>query len=201
MFGVWWIVFGGCPLHKLLLVLYCGMGLFSDYNDGFEHACELHVDILHSDSEKHFAVISLGRSIFNNIDLSEFDDGLRSQLETPIVLLQSPIIKYKDNGGDSKEKKYVSALVVLKAIDKSDKYASRKLIWTDCERIGEELLGYAHEKFNKASFANFRNFDVGSIRGDFVGPVKNDYYGVRFDFDLELSGNTNLFYNGTKFGE
>lgn len=178
------------------------MGMFTDYYDAFELACELHEDIAHSADEQHFAVISLGRSIFNNIDLSEFDEGERSTLNSPLVLLQTPIIKYSDNDSDSKEKKYVCALIVLKALDTGEnKYAERKAAWTECEGIGEELFGYVLEKFNKSSFPNFRHFDIGTLRGDFIGPVKNNYYGVRFDFDLELSGNSNLIYKPSKFGE
>ncbi|WP_151087392.1 BTB/POZ domain-containing protein [Hymenobacter baengnokdamensis] len=165
-----------------------------DYTDLFREAARRHVDLQHSDTEMHFGRLILTGWPLTKLDVSEYLDAQKQKMRLPILLLESYDARYQDNGYDNVRKLATSAIIVLDKVGK-DSFDKRDEVLDRCERIGEDVLGFAIEHYRKQKL----KLDPNTISSEKVGPIGDFLWGVRFNFSLPSVANSPLAYQAAKF--
>ncbi len=166
-----------------------------DYTSLFREAAERHVDLRHSATEMHFGRLILTGWPLTKLDIDELLTAQKDKIRLPILLVESYDARYQDNGYDNVRKLATSAFVVLDQVGKTD-YDKRDQVIDRCERIGEEILGFAMDYYRQKK----RKLDPNTVRSEKVGPIGAGLlWGVRFDFQLPEMANAPLAYQADKF--
>lgn len=170
--------------------------LHLDYTTLFRTAAEQHVDLRHSATEMHFGRLILTGWPLTKLDIDELLNAQKAKIRLPILLLESYDARYTTgSGADNVRKVPTGAIIVLDQVGAGD-YDLRDKVIDTCERIGEEVLGYAIEQYRKKSI----KLDTGTISSEKVGPIGSaKLWGVRFDFQLPELANKPLAYKADKF--
>jgi len=167
-----------------------------DYTTLFRTAAEQHVDLRHTATEMHFGRLILTGWPLTKLDIDELLTSQKQKIRLPILLLESYDARYTNgSGADNVRKVPTGAIIVLDKVGVAD-YDVRDEVLDRCERIGEEVLGYAIEQYRKQN----NKLDTGTISSEKVGPIGPDkLWGVRFDFQLPELANKPLAYQAAKF--
>lgn len=158
-----------------------------------------HVDVLHGIPDAHFARITLTYDpVFGTAaQITEFMNGKKFNLKSPIVLLASYTARYADDSSDNVVKVMAGALIILKPVKPSN-FDAEELVFDETETLGSELMGYADEKldFNiggqRLEWARVANERVSNIGG---------YSGTRFEFEIVGPAYEEIKWVPAKFGE
>lgn len=167
-----------------------------DYTTLFRTAAEQHVDLRHSATDMHFGRLILSGWPLTKLDINELVNAQKQKIRLPILLLESYDARYTaGSGADNVRKVPTGAIIVLDQVGVTD-FDVRDQVIDRCERIGEEVLGYAIEQYRKKSI----KLDTGTISSEKVGPIGTaNLWGVRFDFQLPELANKPLAYQADKF--
>lgn len=167
-----------------------------DYTTLFRTAAEQHVDLRHTATEMHFGRLILTGWPLTKLDIDELLTAQKEKIRLPILLLESYDARYTGgSGADNVRKIPTGAIILLDKVGTAG-HDVRDEVIDRCERIGEEVLGYAIEQYRKAN----TKLDTGTISSEKVGPIgPAKLWGVRFDFQLPEVANKPLAYQATKF--
>jgi hypothetical protein len=165
-----------------------------DFTELFREAARRHVDLRHSETEMHFGRMILTGWPLTKLDVSEYLNAQKQKIRLPILLLESYDVRYQDNGADNVRKLATSAIIVLDKVGKDD-FDKRDQVLTSCEGIGEDIMGFAIEKYRK----NKLKLNPNTISSEKVGPIGDGLWGVRFNFQLPDVANAPLAYQAAKF--
>jgi len=169
---------------------------YSEYVDFFKTACEKHIEILHTPSNKHFEriVLDYDPMMGSSPQIRAFISGKKRELKSPIVLLISYVARYSDERNDAQTKQMAGGIVVLKPSAAGD-FDGEEAVFDDCERIAAELMGYTDEKLvlpDRLEWTGVVNERMHDVEG---------YSGVRFDFTIVVPAYNEIAYKPSQFGE
>lgn len=157
------------------------MSFLSDYVAYFENLTRLHVDIKHTDIEKHFF----------RMELDELLSGLPSEINFPAFILEAYDINFISRQSNNILKSYNGAFTVLIKISDTQDFDSIHQVWEDCEKIGTDfiIMMYNHrfKLWNADTYDTddfIKSFDVNSVEGMPVAKSVDGTYGFRFTFSL-----------------
>jgi hypothetical protein len=171
----------------------------SEYNAYFKSLAEKHVDIRHSDTECHFARITLVGWPSREIELTEFIQKQQRKLKPPFMLLESADWYYGDNAGDNRNKLLQGAFIILDKA-KGDDFDQQEQVYDKTEEIGEDLIGAACKYFRETDqVRKGAIFDLNDQNGTRVERCADGFYGNRFEFTIRLNANQALKYKSEKF--
>ena len=101
----------------------------SKYISYFEEIAKQHKEIAHTAAEKHFV----------RMNIEEVLTGLRGDIVTPALILESFEGTLNDNNSDNIRANRTGAFMILKEVE-TDNYAEEHAFLDDCERIGLEII-------------------------------------------------------------
>jgi hypothetical protein len=128
--------------------------------------------------------------------LANFYDKAKSTwpAKAPFVLHLTYDTLHEDTGSDHVLAHRRGGFMVLHKAANTE--GSRDEILTLTERIGYELIAAICDFFRGPAG---RVLNRSSIAADAVGPIGDDFYGTRFEFDFTESATKLLTYDATKF--
>lgn len=149
------------------------MSYLSDYIDYFENLARQHVDIAHSDIEKHFI----------RMESSEILNSQVNDIRWPLMVLEAYDISYLSRKSNNILKSHNGAFMILMKPDSEQDYDSIHEIWEKCEKIGSDIIiRMYNDRFSVSE--PVVKFDMDSV---LAHPVEFDFegsYGFRFTFSM-----------------
>lgn len=146
---------------------------FSDIIQYFETLASEHVEILHSDSEKHFF----------RYEIEEVLTSLR-QMNYPALILEGYRYSYRDSKSDNILKKRTGAFILLGHLSDIGDYDAMHDLWDKLEVICDDILARIKaDKYNPAMRA-VRDFDISSVEVSLLANDQDKNFGIRCTFTL-----------------
>ena len=173
------------------------------YSELLRDLATRHVDIQHSDAPKgrrYLKIVVAADPIQKQVSLANFYTKLKAEFpaKVPFVLQMTYDTLHEDTGSDQVLAHRRGGFMVLKKASNTEE--SRDEVLTETERIGYELMAAVCEYFRGPSGRRAGcTLQRSSIAADAVGPVADDFYGTRFEFDFTESATEALKFNPTKF--
>lgn len=160
----------------------------SQYISYFEGIATNHKEIAHKKTEKHFY----------RMNVEEVLTGLRSDINSPALILESFEGSLTDNKSDNILADRIGAFMILKKVE-TDNFTQEHEYLDDCERIGLEIIKRMRRdaRVNPIQNRLLKNFDLNKVNWQKVGPVFDNYFGYRFVFSLVDP--ENMSYDKTKW--
>jgi hypothetical protein len=145
---------------------------FAEFVDYFEQLAREHVDILHTDQEKHFF----------RIELEEILTGLRSRIRYPALILEGYDFVFKDQNSDNVHKEVSCAFTVLDHVKDKGDFDQIHLVWQQMEEIGDEICIRILDDKRSRSVDVLSHFHLTNVRGALLVDTSLLHYGVRYEF-------------------
>jgi len=155
--------------------------IYSNVVQYFDNLSQCH-RLLGADSEKeHFLEISF-EELFRPISRP----GTYGQI---LVLFEHPDFSVSDNGGESFRELTNFAFSVVQPPQPDDPDRHNKI--AVCHQIAMDMLGrlYSERGHDPANWKH--RFKPGSIKGQVIGPLSDNNYGVRVEFRIDPSTTLN----------
>ena len=151
------------------------MAKFKDLVTYFENIARKHLDILHTDEEKHFF----------RMEIDEVLMGInRSDVAYPMLILEGYAFEFTDNKSDNLLKNREGAFILLDHIkDASDMNAIHDK-WDELEEIATEILiKIKSDKYNPLTRV-VRNFDLDSVNASLILNEIGQDVGIRVSYTI-----------------
>ncbi len=168
--------------------------IFSDYIAYFKTAAINHKLLLHVDNTN---------VTFYRMDIEEVLTGLRYKLKTKSLILENPEKNTRDLLSDNPRKIITGAFLVIGPVKKND-FADEVTVLDKCEEISEDILSKIANDCSKfkrnPNWARaIKGFDPNSIRSQKVGPLFDNFYGWRTEFQIIQTYRNNLKLDASKW--
>lgn len=143
----------------------------------FVEYCKLlateHVNIKHTDHEKHFY----------RLELEEVLTGLQG-INYPALILEGYRFGFRDAKSDNPIKTRSGAFILLDHVSDPGDYNRVHEVWDALEEIGDDIL--ARIKADKrVSTAPVYGFDLENVSATLIQNELDNNYGIRFLFDID----------------
>jgi len=139
-----------------------------------------HVEIRHSETDKHFY----------RFELEEILMGLNN-VKYPAMILEGYKFDYTDNKSDNPVKNRQGAFVLMDVVNDPGDYDKIHDLWDRMEEIGDDIL--ARIKADKRNPGSpVRDFDLSSVDGSLIASEIAGHYGIRFTFTINCRYNFNV---------
>ena len=151
------------------------MANFSDLIEYFKNIARNHVDIGHSDSEKHFF----------RMEIEEVLGGInRSDVAYPLLILEGYSFSLSDNKSDNLLKDRSGAFILLDHVPDPSDFDKIHENWDHLEEIGTDIaIRLKHDKQSRL-IPVIRDFDFDSLDASLImNEVGNDI-GIRFTYNI-----------------
>ena len=173
----------------------------TSYSELLRDLATRHVEIQHSAKNcRYLKVIVAADPIQKQLNLANFYDKAKSTWpgNAPLLLQLSYDTLYEDTGSDQVLAHRRGGFIVLHKAKNTEE--SRDEVLTQTERIGHELMAAVCDFFRgPAGRRAGRVLQRSSIAADAVGPIGDNFYGTRFEFDFTESATLLLQFNPAKF--
>ena len=169
----------------------------SEFTAFWRTACQAHIEVRHGvNGEEHFSRVTLTYDpmIGAAAEIKEYFRQ-RKDFGGLQVLLINPVARYQDERNDA-PRKYINFGIAVLDKPSDDGSDDIEACFDKTERITEELLGYALEKFELIE--GFVELNASS--GEPLADV-DKRYGYKVDVTISLSAYNNLSYKPAQFGE
>lgn len=154
------------------------MAKFSDLIKYFQGLAETHIDILHSEQEKHFF----------RFEIDEVLAGInRSDVNFPMLILEGYNFGYTDNKSDNLLKNRRGAFVLLDHISDPTDHNELHDVWEELEVIGDDILLKIKADKRNPNTPAVRDFDFASAEASLIMNEVGSTAGIRYTFTI--SGN------------
>lgn len=159
------------------------MNKFSHIIEYFENIARSHVDIQHTDSEKHFF----------RFELDEVLSGInRTDVAYPMLVLEAYSYDYTDNKSDNIIKNRSGAFMLLDHCPDISDYAQVHTIWDKLEVIADDILiKIKSDKYNPLTPV-IRNFEYSSIETKLIANEIGNSIGLRITFTISSPVSSNV---------
>jgi hypothetical protein len=146
---------------------------FSDIIQYFKTIASQHVEIGHSEQEKHFY----------RYEIEEVLTGLK-QINYPALILEGYRYSFQDNGSDNIIKKRSGAFILLDHLSDIGDYDAMHALWDKQEEICDDILArIKSDKFNPQARA-IRDFDINSTEVSLLANEQDKNFGIRCTFTI-----------------
>lgn len=151
------------------------MSKFSDLITYFETLATQHVDIGHSEGEKHFF----------RMELDEVLTGInRTDVAYPFLALEGYSFDFTDNRADNIIKNRKGAFMLIDHLSDPGDYDRMHQIWDELEVIGTDILLRMKRDKRNGDVPVIRDFQFDSVEAELImNQIGNDV-GIRFQFNL-----------------
>lgn len=144
----------------------------------------------------HFARIILSSDPIAGDNIEEFIQSIRNKIKFPFLLWQAYDHTYRNDQADNIQKVYQGAFIILMNPEE-DNFQQIEAAYDLSEEIGEDLLSYLKHDF--ASKISNRFIFMQDAAAEKLGPVIENFLGMRFSFAFQKTANKNLLYNPEKW--
>jgi len=156
---------------------------FSQLVTYFENLAAKHVDIGHTDTEKHFF----------RMEIDEVLAGInRTDVKTPFLILEGYGFGYTDNKSDNLLKNRDGAFILLDHVKDITDYDALHDAWDRMEEIGEELIMKMKADKRNPLTPVIRDFNFDSVQGTLIANDMSGHYGIRFTYSLVSPRSTDI---------
>jgi hypothetical protein len=151
------------------------MAKFSDLISYFDILARKHIDILHTDEEKHFF----------RMEIDEVLEGInRSDVAYPMLILEGYSFDFTDNKSDNLLKNRQGAFILLDHISDNSDHNIIHQKWDELEEIATEILLKIKSDKRNTLTPVVRNFDFDTVNVSLIlNQVGNDV-GVRVTYTI-----------------
>jgi hypothetical protein len=151
------------------------MSKFSDLIAYFENIARKHVDISHSDNEKHFF----------RMEIDEVLAGInRTDVNYPMLILEGYGFAFTDNNSDNLLKNREGAFILLDHISDTSDHNLIHQKWDELEEIATEIILKIKTDKKKRTIPVVRNFNFESVNGSLLlNEIGNDV-GIRISYSI-----------------
>jgi len=160
-----------------------------------------HVEIQHTPQARRYLKVTVGADpIQKQVNLASFYDKAKANFPAghPFVLQLSYDTLHEDTGSDQVLAHRRGGFLVLQKAANTEE--SRDEVLSTTERIGYELMAAVCDFFRgPAGRRAGRVLQRSSIAADAVGPIGDNFYGTRFEFDFTESATLALTYDPSRF--
>lgn len=147
---------------------------FSNLVEYFDYLARNHVDIGHTDDERHYY----------RFELDEVFTSLGSNINFKALILEGYDFNFGDSDSDNLQKQRNGAFIIIDHEGDENNYTRINQIYDECEAIGDEIIvRIAADKRNR-NIPVVRNFDIRGTQGNMVANAGEGYYGMRYTFSL-----------------
>jgi hypothetical protein len=171
------------------------------YTDLMRDLATRHKEIQHTAKDLgYLKIVVAADPVAKQVSLTNFYSKLKGSFpgKRPFVLQLTYDTLHEDTGSDEVKAHRRGGFIVLKKAANSE--TSRDEVLTETERIGYELMAAVCEFFRgMAGRRAGRVLQRSSIAADSVGPIADDFYGTRFEFDFTESATKALTFNPDNF--
>lgn len=148
---------------------------FSQLIAYFENIARMHVEIQHSDNEKHFF----------RFELDEVLSGIqRSDVAYPMLILEGYNYDYTDNKSDNIIKNRNSAFILLNHCHDISDYENVHAIWDKLETIADDILIKMKLDKRNPLMPVIRGFEYSSIESKLIANEIGNSIGIRINFTI-----------------
>lgn len=156
---------------------------FNDLIAYFENLARRHVDIQHSESEKHFF----------RMEIDEVLAGInRTDVRHPYFILESYDFDYADNKSDNLLKKRNGAFVLLDKVDDSTDFDAIQEVRNRMEAIGDEILVKIKADKRNPLVKAVRDINLDEVKGVLISNEIDNNHGLRFTFSISSPMSTDV---------
>ena len=148
---------------------------FSDLIQYFENIARNHVDIRHSDSEKHFF----------RMEIEEVIGGInRTDVKFPLLILEAYSFSLSDSRSDNLLKNRSGAFILLDHISDPSDFDQIHEKWDNLEQIGTEIaIRLKHDKQSRL-IPVIRDFNFDSLDATLIMNEVGSDIGIRFTYNI-----------------
>lgn len=136
-------------------------------------------------SEQHVDLKGFYRYELEEV-LTEVND-----LKVPCLILEGYKFGFKDNKSDNILKTRSGAFILLDNVADAGDYDAVHKCWDDLEAIGDDILARMKQD-KRTGVSPVRSLDFESIEGGLLASELNNYYGIRFTFDMDCAFNADV---------
>lgn len=146
---------------------------FSDIIEYFKLLATQHIEIGHSDDEKHFY----------RFEIEEVLTSLK-KVNYPALILEGYGYSLVDNKSDNVLKKRTGAFILLGHLTDIGDFEAMHTLWDKMEEICDDILSRVKsDKYNPAAKA-VRDFDLNTVNVSLLANEQDKNYGIRCTFTL-----------------
>jgi hypothetical protein len=148
---------------------------FSELIAYFENIARTHVEIQHTDNEKHFF----------RFELDEVLNGIqRSDVAYPMLILESYAFDYTDNLSDNILKNRSGAFILLDHCPDISDYDKIHEIWDNLEQIADDILIRIKSDKKNPNTPVIRGFSFSTVDAKLIANEMGNSIGIRFSFTI-----------------
>jgi len=148
---------------------------FSELIEYFETISRTHVEIQHTDNEKHFF----------RFELDEVLNGIqRSDVAYPMLILESYAYDFTDNQSDNILKNRSGAFILLDHCPDISDYDKIHEIWDNLEQIADDILIKIKTDKQNSNIPFIRGFAFSTVDAKLIANEIGNSIGIRFTFTI-----------------
>ena len=159
---------------------------FSQLITYFENLAKAHVEIQHTDNEKHFF----------RFELDEVLNGIqRSDVAYPMLILEGYSYDYTDNKSDNILKNRSGAFILLEHCPDISDYGKVHEIWDKLETIADDILIRIKTDKRNPLTPVVRGFEFSSVESKLIANEIGNSIGIRITFTISALVSTDVNIN------
>jgi hypothetical protein len=148
---------------------------FSDLITYFEILSRQHVQIRHSDQEKHFF----------HFEVDEVLAGInRTDVNYPMLVLEGYNFGFTDQNSDNLIKNRSGAFILLRQITDQSDYSQVHEVWDQLEQIGDDILSRIRSDKQSRRVPVVRDFNLDSVQASLLINAYGNNAGIRYTFTI-----------------
>jgi hypothetical protein len=141
----------------------------------FENIARTHVDIGHSDHEKHFF----------RMEVDEVLAGInRTDVKYPLLILEGYGYDFTDNKSDNLLKNRSGAFMLIDHVPDPTDFDAIHSVWDHMEEIGDEILVRMKTDKRNPLAPVIRDFQFSTSEATLIANEIDGNYGIRFTYTL-----------------
>jgi len=148
---------------------------FSDLIGYFRGMAEHHVQICHSETEKHFF----------RFEVDEVLAGInRTDVTYPLLVLEGYSFDFTDQKSDNLIKNRSGAFILLDQITDQTDYGQVHRVWDTLEQIGDDILARIRSDKQSRLVPVVRDFNLDSVQASLLINAFGSNAGIRYTFTI-----------------
>jgi hypothetical protein len=152
---------------------------FSDLVEYFEKLASEHIEIRHTEKDKHFY----------RFELDEVVTGMCSKIKYPAFILEGYDFSYSESNSDNIRKKRSGAFWLIDEVKDLKDFDKIHEVWDHMETIGNDILIRMKADKEGRLVPVMRDFNISDCDGIPLSVAQLGQHGVRFTFTLTSAVN------------
>ena len=146
---------------------------FSDIIEYFRTIASEHIQIGHSDNEKHFY----------RFEIEEVLTGLK-KVNYPALILEGYRYSFEDSKSDNIIKKRTGAFILIDHLKDIGDFDAMHETWDRMEEICDDILARIKSDKYKPTAKAVRDFEISSVEVALLANVEDKNYGIRCTYTV-----------------